>query len=71
VCWVSTSGEGGAAKTGDPVKVRLKTEYAFLGITGFLGDDSGLSIDLNADATMRLEQTPTSAALAGVSTCST
>jgi len=70
VCWVSATGPGGTAKAGDPVKVRLKTEYVFLGITGFLNDSEGLSMDLNADATMRLEQAPTSPALAGVAECS-
>ncbi len=74
VCWVSPTGPAGpdglpTAKTGDPVKVRLKSEFVFLGITGFLKDKSGLRMDLNADATMRLEQTPTSPAFVGVSAC--
>jgi hypothetical protein len=69
VCWVSASGADGAAQPGDAVKVRLKTEYGFLGITGFLSDDVGLSMDLNADATMRVEQDPTSPALAAVGEC--
>jgi hypothetical protein len=71
VCWVEATGSpAGTAKAGDAVRVKLKTEYVFLGITGFLNDDAGLSMDLNADATMRLEQAPTSPALAGVSECS-
>ena len=70
VCWVSATGSPvGTAKPGDPVKVRIKTEYVFLGITGFLRDNAGLTMDLNADATMRLEQSPTSPALAGVAVC--
>lgn len=71
VCWVSTNGPGGTtAKAGDAVRVKLKTEYVFFGITGFLNDSEGLSMDLNADATMRVEQAPTSPALAGVALCS-
>jgi len=66
VCWVAAAT---APKAGDAVRVKLKTDYVFLGITGFLNDNSGLRMDLNADATMRLELAPTSPALAGVSLC--
>jgi TadE-like protein len=60
VCYIADDGE---ADAGDSVRVRLTTEYVFFGITGFLNDSSGLSIDLHADATMRLEQAPSSTAL--------
>jgi len=60
VCWIK---EADTAKAGDSVRVRLRTNYVFLGITGFLNDSSGLTMDLNADATMRLEVAPTSPAL--------
>jgi Flp pilus assembly protein TadG len=60
VCYIA---EDGKASAGDTVRVRLTTEYVFLGITGFLNDSSGLTIDLHADAAMRLEQTPSSPAL--------
>ena len=69
VCWVEANGSGGDPRAGDPVRVKLKTEYVFLGITGFLNDGEGLSMDLHADATMRLEQAPTSPALDGVGVC--
>jgi TadE-like protein len=69
VCWVNPSGPGGTAKSGDAVRVKLTTQFGFLSIVGFLDDTEGLAMDLRADATMRLEQTPTSAALAGVTAC--
>jgi len=69
VCWVEANGAMGRPRAGDPVRVKLKTEYVFVGITGFLNDSAGLSMDLHADATMRLEQAPTSPALDGVAVC--
>jgi len=69
VCWVNPSGAGGTAKSGDAVRVKLTTQFGFLSIVGFLDDAEGLSMELHGDATMRLEQTPTSPALAGVSAC--
>jgi hypothetical protein len=69
VCYIA---EDGKASSGDSVRVFLTTEYPFLGITGFLNDSEGLSIDLHADATMRLEQAPSSPALPPDTTmCST
>jgi TadE-like protein len=69
VCYIA---EDGKASSGDSVRVSLTTEYGFLGITGFLNDSEGLAIDLHADATMRLEQTPSSPALPPDTTmCST
>jgi len=69
VCWIKAAE---TPKGGDSVRVKLKTEYVFLGITGWLDDSAGLTMDLNADATMRLEVAPTSPALppAGT-TCAT
>ena len=54
---VTTSGGGGIAKSGDPVRVRLQTQYQFVPIVR-VG-----TITLTATATMRLEQAPTSPAL--------
>jgi hypothetical protein len=69
VCYIAEDGE---ASSGDSVRVRLTTEYVFFGITGFLKDSSALTMDLHADATMRLEQTPSSPALPPDTTlCST
>ena len=60
VCYLADDGK---ASAGDSVRVRLTTEFVFLGITGFLNDSSGLTMDLHADAAMRLEQDPSSPAL--------
>jgi Flp pilus assembly pilin Flp len=69
VCYLAGDG---TASTGDSIRVRLTTEFVFLGITGFLDDSSGLTMDLHADATMRLEQDPSSPALPPDTTlCST
>ena len=67
MCYIA---EDGTADTAASVRVRLTTEYGFLGITGFLDDAAALKMDLHADATMRLEQTPSSDALpAGTTMC--
>ena len=63
ICYPTTSGTGGAATVGDPVTVRMERNFNFLSIvTNFVhvgGIDKGLSINLHASATMRLEQVPT------------
>jgi hypothetical protein len=52
VC-VAISFPSGSSSIGDPVKIRLQTPFTFVPILG-IG-----TIDLGADATMRLEQRPT------------
>jgi hypothetical protein len=52
VC-VEISFPSGASEVGDPVKVRLQTPFTFVPILN-LG-----TIELGAEATMRMEQTPT------------
>ncbi len=54
----------GAKTSGNPVKVEISQPFNFLSIVTFFdhGDppeDRGLSIDIHADATMRLEQNAT------------
>jgi hypothetical protein len=48
----------GAATAGNPVKVKLTQPFNFLAIVSFFTPGDGLSLDLTAEATMRLEQTP-------------
>lgn len=66
ICFESMTGNSGGtpvATVGDPVTVRLIEKYKFAPIVKVA------SVNLRATATMRLEQKPTSAALAGIGLC--
>ncbi len=59
---VSICFPSGSSVAGQPVKVKISQPFNFLAIVTFFdhddGSDRGLSLDLHAEATMRLEQTP-------------
>lgn len=64
VCFESKSGSGEtAAVIGDPVTVRLESDFAFVPILG-MG-----SVTLSAEATMRLEQNATHPGIASAPLC--
>jgi hypothetical protein len=46
------------ATVGNPVRVKITQPLNFLSVVTFFTPGSGLNIDLTAEATMRLEQTP-------------
>ena len=46
------------ATVGNPVRVKLTQPLNFLSVVTFFTPGNGLNIDLTAEATMRLEQTP-------------
>jgi hypothetical protein len=46
------------ATIGEPVKVILKQPFAFSSILNFFSPGSPIGLNMTADATMRLEQTP-------------
>ncbi|MDQ3691279.1 MAG: pilus assembly protein [Chloroflexota bacterium] len=59
---VSICFPSGTSTAGQPVKVKITQPLNFLAVVTFFrhadGSDRGLSFDLHAEATMRLEQTP-------------
>lgn len=64
ICYESMTGPGGTQATvGDPVTVKMTQGFTMVPIIG-VG-----TIDLTASATMRLEQTPDDAGLAGITSC--
>jgi hypothetical protein len=52
-----------APDAGDAVRVRIRENFNFFSALTFYKDNHVFNIDLDAEATMRLEQKPTSAAL--------
>lgn len=63
VCWVQKSGAGGTPTAGDPVTVKMVTQYQFVPIVK-VG-----TISLRGSATMRAEQKPSQGGLNGAPTC--
>jgi len=59
----------GVSTVGNPVKVIIKQPLNFLSVVTFFTPGSGLNIDLTAEATMRLEQTPSRYAANGTGPC--
>lgn len=58
-----------AATVGNPVKVIVTQPFNFLSIVSFFTPGDGLSFNLTAEATMRLEQTPGRYAANGSGPC--